>query len=62
MDYPAFATKFRGTPEHVKGSQQFYVDRFRGVRQVIDLGCGNGEFLEVMRDAGIAARGIDASS
>ena len=62
MDYPAFAMKFRGTPEHVKGSQQFYVDRFRSAREVIDLGCGNGEFLEAMRDAGIAARGIDASS
>ena len=62
MDYPAFATKFRGTPEHVKGTQQFYIERFRGVREVIDLGCGNGEFLEVMRDAGIASRGVDTSS
>ena len=61
FDYPAFAGRFRGTPEHVKAGQQFYVSRFQNAREVIDLGCGNGEFLEVMRDAGIAARGIDAS-
>ncbi len=61
LDYPAFATKFRGTPEYVRENQHFYIDRFRGAREVIDLGCGNGEFLEVMRDAGIAARGIDSS-
>jgi 2-polyprenyl-3-methyl-5-hydroxy-6-metoxy-1,4-benzoquinol methylase len=61
FDYPAFAGRFRGTPEHVKAGQQFYVTRFQGAREVIDLGCGNGEFLEVMRDSGIAARGVDAS-
>ena len=26
---------------------------------MLDIGCGRGEFLEVMRDAGVAARGID---
>ena len=62
MDYPAFATRFRGLAEHVRAGQQFYVERFRGAREVIDLGCGNGEFLEVMREAGISARGIDASA
>jgi SAM-dependent methyltransferase len=28
---------------------------------VLDIGCGRGEFLEVMREAGVPARGIDSS-
>ena len=62
LDYPAFSTRFRGSAEHVKSGQQFYAERFRGAREVIDLGCGNGEFLEVMHGAQIAARGVDASA
>ena len=36
-----------------------YATRFREHAPVLDLGCGRGEMLEVFRDAGIAARGID---
>ena len=36
-----------------------YVEKFAQAREVLDLGCGRGEFLEAARDAGIAARGID---
>jgi O-antigen chain-terminating methyltransferase len=28
---------------------------------VLDIGCGRGEFLELMREAGVPARGIDSS-
>ena len=30
-------------------------------RNVLDIGCGRGEFLEMMREAGVPARGIDLS-
>ncbi len=59
LDYQAFSERFRGSEEHVKANQQFYVGRFHG--QVLDLGCGHGEFLEVMRADGVAAKGIDQS-
>ena len=36
-----------------------YAERFAGASGVLDLGCGRGELLEVLRDAGIAARGVD---
>ena len=33
---------------------------FRGTAgSVLDIGCGRGEFLELMREAGVPARGID---
>jgi 2-polyprenyl-3-methyl-5-hydroxy-6-metoxy-1,4-benzoquinol methylase len=61
FDYQAFSHRFRGSEEHVKGSQTFYAPHFQGCHAVLDVGCGQGEFLEVMRDAGIPARGIDQS-
>ena len=61
MDYLHFAERFRGSEEYVKGGQQQYVALFSGRQNVLDIGCGRGEFLETMRDAGVTARGIDLS-
>jgi O-antigen chain-terminating methyltransferase len=36
-----------------------YVPLFAGAADVLDVGCGRGEFLSLLRDAGIRARGID---
>ncbi|MEJ1978905.1 MAG: class I SAM-dependent methyltransferase [Acetobacteraceae bacterium] len=30
-------------------------------RAIVDVGCGRGEFLELMRDEGLTARGVDAN-
>jgi 2-polyprenyl-3-methyl-5-hydroxy-6-metoxy-1,4-benzoquinol methylase len=60
LDYQAFSHRFRGSEEHVRQNQMFYATRFHG--EVLDIGCGHGEFLEVMRDNGVRARGIDQSS
>jgi SAM-dependent methyltransferase len=39
-----------------------YLDLFRGVPgQVVDLGCGRGEFLDLMRAADIPGYGVDAA-
>lgn len=59
FDYGRFAERFRGSEEYVKAGQRFYLAHFTGCRSVLDIGCGRGEFLEMMRDAGIPARGID---
>ena len=32
---------------------------FAGQSDVLDVGCGRGEFLELLRDAGIPAKGLD---
>jgi O-antigen chain-terminating methyltransferase len=59
FDYGRFAERFRGTEEYVKAGQQIYLPHFRACRNVLDIGCGRGEFLEMMRTAGIPAKGID---
>ena len=35
------------------------VERFRDAPDVVDLGCGSGVFLQLLREAGIAGYGID---
>ena len=59
FDYGRFAERFRGTEEYVKAGQQFYLPHFAGRQSVLDIGCGRGEFLEMMREHQIPARGID---
>ena len=61
FDYARFAERFRGTEEYVRERQRFYVPFFVGRREVLDLGCGRGEFLELMKAAGDSARGVDSS-
>jgi 2-polyprenyl-3-methyl-5-hydroxy-6-metoxy-1,4-benzoquinol methylase len=62
MDYGRFAERFRGTEDEIRRSMEFYRPVFAYCDNVLDIGCGRGEFLEVMRDAGVHARGIDLSA
>lgn len=61
IDYFDFEDKFRGERNKIKASQNYCVPYFRDNHNqvVLDIGCGRGEFLELMFDNGIAARGID---
>ena len=61
FDSGAFAERFRGSEDYVKAGQQVYVPYFTGRARVLDLGCGRGEFLELLRAASVQARGIDLS-
>ena len=61
LDWLRFAARFRGSEDRVRDLARFYVPHFAGCREVVDLGCGRGEFLEVMKAAGILARGVDLS-
>ena len=59
LDYARFAERFRGDAQYVKAAHKFYVPYFQGRRRVLDLGCGRGEFLELMKENGIGAEGVD---
>jgi SAM-dependent methyltransferase len=60
VDQLALTDAFRGTEASVRDRQQRYVDRFVGLDDVLDIGCGRGEFLELLQKAGVNARGIDS--
>jgi SAM-dependent methyltransferase len=58
-DYFAFESRMRGSTESIRDRQRPYLDDFREAAPVLDLGCGRGEFLVLLREVGIEARGVD---
>jgi SAM-dependent methyltransferase len=61
-DYVAFESRMRGSVDAVRERQRVYVDDFRQASPVLDIGCGRGELLSLLREAGVEARGIDADA
>jgi O-antigen chain-terminating methyltransferase len=65
--YATFEEQFRGLRDDVKGRVAVYVpylvDAGLGTSEapVLDLGCGRGEWLEVLKDHGLRARGADTN-
>ena len=59
FDYTGFEDRFRGAETDIKERQRIYVPLFEGASRVVDLGCGRGEFLELLREHGIPAQGVD---
>ncbi len=59
--YVGFEDVFRGGHDDIVERQRAYLPYFEGAADVLDLGCGRGEFLELLREQGIAARGIDTN-
>ena len=58
-DYFVFEERFRGLEEEIRVRQKNYLQRFRGCNHVLDIGCGRGEFLDLLRENGVGASGID---
>jgi SAM-dependent methyltransferase len=61
-DYFAFESRMRGATVFVREKQRGYVEDFRGAAPVLDLGCGRGEFLSLLRESGIEAKGVDVDA
>jgi SAM-dependent methyltransferase len=61
-DYFAFESRMRGSVDAIRERQRRYVDDLRAAAPVLDVGCGRGELLQLLREAGVEARGIDADA
>src|SRR5581483_9125137 len=61
-DYFAFEARMRGSTADVRERQRPYLEDLSGAAPVLDVGCGRGELLGLLRDAGIEARGVDADA
>ena len=60
--YFSLEEALRGTPEQIKEEAKVYLpllEKARITADIIDIGCGRGEWLEVLRESGFRARGID---
>jgi O-antigen chain-terminating methyltransferase len=59
FDYFLFEEQYRGSEAEIRARQYAYLDLFRGRADVVDIGCGRGEFLEMLRDNNVTARGVE---
>ena len=59
--YVGFEDRFRGAGVDIRARYADYAGRFEGAADVLDAGCGRGEFLEILRDRGITASGVDVN-
>lgn len=59
MNYFVFEEKFRGSIEDIKKRQSIFLEYFKSCQNVLDIGCGRGELLSLLKDNGIGAKGID---
>jgi O-antigen chain-terminating methyltransferase len=60
QDYRAHQDAFRGDEKEIRERMLAHVERFDGAPGLVaDLGCGRGEFLELLADAGIEAIGVE---
>jgi SAM-dependent methyltransferase len=58
----SFTEEFRGGRESIKEGLRFYLPLLKaaGVKDaVLDIGCGRGEWLELLREEGISGRGVE---
>jgi O-antigen chain-terminating methyltransferase len=61
-DYFAYETRMRAPTDEIRRRQEPYVELLREHGPVLDVGCGRGELLQLLRDAGVEARGVDADA
>ncbi len=59
INYFVFEERFRGPRAAIKQRQSAFLEYFEGCKNVLDIGCGRGEFLELLRENGIEAEGAD---
>jgi SAM-dependent methyltransferase len=58
--YRGFEDVFRGPEGRVAERQRVYVDLLAEHPPVLDVGCGRGEMLDLLRERGVEASGVDS--
>src|SRR5262249_44231545 len=59
--YVQFEDRFRGSQQDIRKRVEDYAPIFGQSTDVVDIGCGRGELLALLRDRGVAARGVDSN-
>ena len=52
MDYLAFENKYRGSEKSIQKLQEKFVRLYVGKDNILDIGCGRGEFIKTLLNAG----------
>jgi 2-polyprenyl-3-methyl-5-hydroxy-6-metoxy-1,4-benzoquinol methylase len=61
QSYLELEDRFRGTREEISNRAEAYLGYLEGKGAILDLGCGRGEMLAVLKEHGLSARGVDLS-
>jgi len=59
-NYFLFEERFRGSRRDIKNRQLEFLSYFKKCSRVLDIGCGRGEFLEILTEHQIGGIGIDS--
>ena len=59
--YVGFEDQYRGSTEEIQERLASYLPYFDGASDVLDTGCGRGEFLALLQAHGVSARGVDSN-
>ena len=60
--YVGFENLYRGSREEIRSRLAEYLPLFAGASDVLDIGCGRGEFLDLLREQDVGARGVDVNA
>ena len=58
-NYLLFEDRFRGSREEIRQRQLLFLPYYEKCSRVLDIGCGRGEFLEILRDHKIGGIGVE---
>jgi O-antigen chain-terminating methyltransferase len=61
LTYVGFEDRFRGSQDEIRSRLEDYVPLFSSASDVVDVGCGRGELLGLLRQGGVTARGVDTN-
>jgi SAM-dependent methyltransferase len=59
FNYLLFEDQFRGSQDVIKHRQETFLPYFVNSSNVLDIGCGRGEFLELLKENNIGSRGVE---
>ena len=59
--YVGFEDRFRGPQQEIRRRVEDYLPILSSASDVVDIGCGRGELLDLLKQAGVRARGVDAN-
>lgn len=61
MNYFLFEEKYRGSTENIKQSHEPLLKYFENCQNVLDIGSGRGEFLLLLKEINVRAKGVDVN-
>lgn len=61
LTYVGFEDRFRGSQDEIRSRLSDYLPVLVSAADVVDVGCGRGELLDLLKQRGVTARGADTN-